>query len=244
MLIDIHFHADFLNEIKLLEIQRNRRIKFVITNSVDLKSCKKNLELSRRYPKIKLAAGLYPEENISLADYEAFEKWVLKNRNLIIAIGEIGLDLYHTDKNFEEQKKVFLKQLELAKKINVPAIVHSRDAEEQTIKILEKVGYKKIVLHCFSGNFKLVQRAVDAGFYFSIPTNIVRSEHFQKMVAEVPRDKILTETDAPYLSPYPEKKNEPSFINESINKISKVWDTSKMEVERRIEENFNKLVKE
>jgi TatD DNase family protein len=102
----------------------------------------------------------------------------------------------------------------------------------------------KKVLHCFSGKKNLVKEATSLGCYFSIPTNIVRSEQFQEMLKIIPRQKILTETDAPYLSPFPEKQNEPAFIDESIKIISKLWNISTKETEKIIEDNFKKVFKE
>jgi len=242
MIIDAHFHADFLPEKKLKEIQRNERIKLAVTNSVNLKSCKKNLEISKTFPKIKSAVGLYPEEENDLTEYRKFEKFATENRNQIFAFGEIGLD--KTEKlNFEIQKRLFVAQLNLAKRLNLPVIVHTRKAEKEVLEILEKFKELKIILHCFSGNFKLVKRAVELGCYFSIPTNIVRSEHFQKIIAEIPRNRILTETDSPYLSPFKEKPNEPAFISETIRTIAGIWNVSEKDVEEQVEKNFERVSK-
>jgi TatD DNase family protein len=105
MIYDVHAHLDFLKENKLKEIQNNKKISAVISNSINIRSFKKNLELSKRFSKIKVAAGLYPQEDISLKKYALFEKLVLENKNKISAIGEIGLDLYHTKKILNCKKK-------------------------------------------------------------------------------------------------------------------------------------------
>ncbi len=244
MIIDIHMHADFLSEKKLNEIQEDKKISFVITNSVNLESCRRNLQISKIFPKIKLAAGLYPEENLKLSDFEKLERFILDNKNHIVALGEIGLDLHETKDNFETQKVIFIKQLELARKLKIPVIIHTRKAEKEVLDIIDKFKDLKVILHCFSGNFKLVRMGVGIGCYFSVPANITRSEHFQKMVKEVPRERILTETDSPYLSPFIGRENEPAFINESIKKISEMWSVSEDEVEKQIEKNFNSIFKE
>ena len=238
MITDAHFHADLLPQKKLEEIQENKRIKFVVTNSVNIKSIQKNFEISEKFSKIKLAVGLYPEKNLREKDFEKFVKFVRENKNKIVALGEIGLDLYEEKENFEIQKKVFLKILELAKNTKLPVIIHSRKAEKEVLEIIEKFPSVKVVLHCFSGNFKLVKKGIELGCFFSIPANIVRSEHFQKMAGEIPREKILTETDSPYLSPFREKENEPAFINESIKKISEIWKIPRDKVEKIITGNF------
>jgi len=243
MIIDVHAHLDILSKEKLKEIQENKEIKLVITNSVDLKTSKKSLELGKEFPKVKVALGLYPDKKLKISDFEPFQNFVRKNKDSIVALGEIGLDLFHTKENFEIQKVVLIKELELAKEMNLPVIIHSRKAEKEVLEILEEFPKVKVLLHCFSGNFKLLEKGINLGCYFSIPTNIVRSEHFQKMILEIPKEKILTETDSPYLSPFKDKKNEPAFIIESIKTISKIWKISKEKVEKQIEENFRSLFK-
>lgn len=241
MIIDVHAHLDFLPEEKLEKIENNSKIKFVITNSVNMKSSLKNLELVKKYFKIKLAVGLYPEETLEKSDWEKFKDFVLKNKKYVFAIGEIGMDFSLDLPNREIQEFIFRKELELAEKLNVPVLIHTRKAEKEIVEILKEYPRVKKVLHCFSGNFKLVKEANEMGCYFSIPTNIVRSEHFQKMVKELPHEKILTETDSPYLSPFKEKENEPAFIEESIKKISEIWSVSEKKVEEKIEENFERV---
>lgn len=245
MIIDVHAHMDFLSEEKRKKVQENKKIKFVITNSVNLESCKKNLEISKKFPKIKLAVGIYPEKEISSGDFKELEEFVSKNKKEIVALGEIGLDLYETNENFELQKEIFLKELNLAKKLNLPVIIHTRKAEEEILEILKNYKDLKIILHCFSGNFKLIKKGTEIGCYFSIPANIVRSEHFQKMAAVVPKEKILTETDSPLLSPFKDVENEPSFVEATIKKISEIWKTPEKEVEKQILKNsenvFGKL---
>jgi TatD DNase family protein len=232
---------DFFNEEELNAILDNsKEVKLIVSNSVNIKSCENNLKLVKKYSKIKLAAGLYPEDTLKEKDFVNLKEFVKKNKSQIFAIGEIGLD--KTEKaDFELQKQIFIKQLELAKKLKLPAIIHTRKAEKEVIEILENYKDQKIILHCFSGNFNLIKRAIELGFYFSIPTNIVRSEHFQKLAIEIPRERILTETDTPYLSPYKETKNQPAYIKETIKKLSELWKLSEKEVEKQIEINFNKI---
>jgi len=241
MMLDVHAHLDLLPKEKLKEIQENKKIKLVITNSLDLKTSKKSLELGKEFSKVKVALGLFPDKKLKISDFETFQNFVRKNKNSIVALGEIGIDLFHTKENFEIQKEVFAKELELAKEMKLPAIIHSRKAEKEVLEILEEFPKVKVLLHCFSGNFKLIEKGINLGCYFSIPANVVRSEHFQKMILKIPKEKILTETDSPYLSPFKDKMNEPAFITESIKTISKIWKIPKEKVEKQIEENFENL---
>ena len=132
--------------------------------------------------------------------------------------------------------------MKLAIKLNKPVIVHSRKAELECIEVLEKKKAKKVVMHCFSGNFKLVERAVKNGWLFSIPANATFSEHFQKLAKEVPLNQILCETDTPFLHPIKgEKDNEPANVIEAYKMIAKIKGISLEECEKRIEENYKRL---
>ena len=238
MLVDDHCHLDLFSDEELEKIMRSAKDMVVVSNSVDLNSCRVNIEISKKYKNVFCAFGLYPE-NLTMKKFNEFSKFVFNHRKRLFAIGEIGMDFMH-GKNPELQEKIFRKQLEMARKYKVPAIIHTRKAEKEVLDILSDYQGVKLVLHCFSGNFKLVERAIGLGCYFSVPTSIVRLEHFQKLIMKVPREKILTETDAPYLSPFREKKNEPIFIKESIKKFSEIWNLKESEVEEQIEKNFRK----
>jgi len=245
MIFDVHAHLDMFDDESLKELISRAKlegVKIIITNSVNMKSIFHSLEISKKYPKIvRLAIGLYPEKDLKLEEWGKFEEFARKNKDQYIAFGEIGLDLFSTTENFNIQKEIFIKELNLAKELSKPVIIHTRKAEKEVLDILENYPGLKKVLHCFSGNFKLIKRAKEMGCYFSIPANVNHSEHFQKMVKELPRKIILTETDSPYLSPYKEGENEPSFIKETIFLISNIWNTSKKEVEKQIETNYKEI---
>ena len=125
--------------------------------------------------------------------------------------------------------------------MNFPVSIHTRKVEKEVIEILRNYPNLKKILHCFSGNFKLIKEAKEIGCYFSIPTNIVRSQHFQKMIEILPKERILTETDSPYLSPHANKTNESSFIVETIKLISLIWKESIEKVESKLENNFKEI---
>lgn len=244
MLYDTHAHLDMISEDYLPILIKNAKaanVKTIITNTVNINSLNKSLQIKKTYLDIvKLAAGLYPEDTLKSKDYDKLEKIILKNKSQITAIGEIGLD--KTEKlDFKIQKQVFIKQLGLAKQLNLPVIIHTRKAELEVLEVLQNYPNLIKILHCFSGKKKLIKRAEEMGCYFSIPTNIVRSQQFQEMAKEVSKEKILTETDTPYLSPFKEKQNEPSHITETIKTLSNLWNLPIIEVEKQIEKNFNKI---
>src|SRR3989338_2481386 len=246
MLVDVHCHLCFKdydkdrNEV----IRRAEKLNMsVIDSGTNLKDNKKSLELSKKYKIIKSSLGLYPLYAIKLKEKELQNEidFIEGNKDKIIAIGEIGLDKSEENCNLEKQVEVFNKVLSLAEKINKPVIVHSRKAEKECIEILETFKIKHIDMHCFGGNFKLVKKIQDNGWIFSIPTNIVRLFHFQKIVEETPMSQLLTETDSPYLSTFIEKRNEPSFVVETIKKISEIKKLNEEEVKKLIFMNFQKI---
>lgn len=240
MIYDCHSHLDFYSDKKIDSVIKNakkNKVGIIVVNSVNLKSLKKIFKLADKYDLIKIAAGLYPEKNLNLKKYQEFEKFVKKHKKNIIAIGEIGLDSTET-LNMKTQEQIFRKQLDLAQEWGIPVIVHSRKQESKVIEILNSYSKLIKIMHCFHGKLKLLN-SVDKNTHFSIPTNVVRSEHFQKMLLLVSKDKILTETDTPYLSPHKDiQENESSFIMESIKIISKIWGVSRKKAENMLESNF------
>ena len=240
MIYDCHAHLDFYSDKKIKQVIENAKkskIGAIISNSVDLKSCKKNLMISNKYQIVKLSCGLYPRDRLKLIDYDKFEDFVKKHKENIVAIGEIGMD-FKEGKNKKAQEQIFRKQLDLAKELKLPVMIHSRKQEAKVIEILKEYPKLKKVLHCFHGKLKLLN-SVDKNTYFSIPTNVVRSEHFQKMLLLLSKDRFLTETDTPFLSPHKDiRDNESAFITESIKIISKLWKLSKKQTEKQLEINF------
>lgn len=242
MLVDVHCHLDLLEKQKDLDeaMKRAKNFYCIISNSTDPKSNRKNLEYIKKYKNVKFALGMYPSHAVELNDREIDEEIKFIKINKPFAIGEVGLDNFRV-KNIERQKEVFSKFIKLSNELDIPVIVHSRDAELETLETLEKNNANKVVMHCFSGNKELVERGVKNGYYFTIPTSVVKSKTFRKLAARVPLNRLLTETDAPYLSPIENEPNEPAFIKESIKKIAEIKKISIEEMEKIIYMNFQNL---
>lgn len=255
MLIDAHAHVDRFSEEELNNIiKRAGNFSAIITQGVNHENNLKVLELAKKYKIIKAALGLYPLNALNVKviegynDYDRNTKFsvdetldfIRKNKDKIIAIGEVGLD-FKFSKDKENQIINLNKIIELSEKIKKTLIVHSRGAEKECVEILETSSNKKIHLHMFSGNKKLIKKAEKLGFYFSIPCIINKSQHFQMMTEIVNINQLLTETDCPWLSPFPDKKNEPSFIKFTIEKIAEIKKMDKIEVENNIFMNYQKL---
>ena len=265
MLYDSHCHLDhhyYSKDLKeILERAKKANIKYIITNGINYKTNLISLKLAEEFPIILPALGFYPEDALDREGY--FEKnskkdikslneniqLIEKNKSKVIAIGEIGLDLFH-GKNIEQQSKDFKQLIQLSIKLNKPIIIHTRKAENETLNILNefknKLNPDKVILHCFSGSKQLIKQAINANYNFSIPTKIARSEAFQYLAEVCPINKILTETDGPYLSTYKNEdksfnRNEPAYIKESIKTLAKIKKLSEKEVEKQIESNFQRI---
>lgn len=246
MLVDVHAHLtdnvfkDNIDEI--IKRAKKNNLVAIISNGLNYKDNIEVLNLSKKYNIIRASLGLYPLDAIKLneKDLQITLSHIKKNKNNIIAIGEVGMDFKYS-KDYKKQKDIFLKIIELSEKIKKPLIIHSRNAEKEVLELLETSKSKKFLLHSFTGNFKLVKKIFDNNYFISVPTNIVRAKHFQDIVKNFNLNQILTETDAPYLSPYKDKMNEPSFIVETIKKIAEIKDLDKKEVENIIFMNYQKF---
>lgn len=257
MLIDIHCHLDHQkfkgNLDQVIERARKAGMSHIITSGVNKSSNRKVLEISKKYDIVFPSLGLYPIDALNkeieaeglprdVIPFDADEEieFIKKKRGEILGIGEAGLDFALSTMK-EEQKVIFQKVIELAEKIKKPLIVHSRKAEREVLDMLESSKLKKVVLHCFSANMKLVKCAEEMNYSFSIPPVIVRLQHFQTLVEKVSLKNLLTETDAPYLSPVFGERNEPKNVVESIKMISKIKKIDYEEAKKIIFMNFQNI---
>jgi TatD DNase family protein len=256
ILLDAHCHLDhcfFKDDLdNVIENAKKAGVKVIITAGINPESNRKVLKLQEKYDIVKASLGIYPvdalQKEIDAGDYPMQPNifnpdkeiaWI-KEQNPI-AIGECGMDFFWIKNKNKEQAELFQKMINMAEKLNVPIIVHSRKAERECVDMLKKSKIKKVILHCFSGKKKLVREAADLGWYFTVPTNIVRSHQFQDLVKMVNLSQLLTETDSPYLTPFKEKRNEPAFVVESVIKIAQLKGMDKEEVANNIFMNYQQL---
>ncbi len=257
-LVDVHAHMDFLGWEKtlpeVLKRAEDAGVKAIISNGTNRISNEKVLALSKKFPIIKCAMGLYPIDLVGLAsdasgiprtegplDVHEELAWIHKHKDHIVAVGEVGMDFHWDKEHHKKQEENFNAIIEFAKKINKPLIVHSRAAEEKVIEVLEAQKAKKVVMHCFSGKKSLMKRARDLGFYFSIPANIERAMHFQTIVDLVPMSHLLTETDAPWLGPVKDETNEPKNVALTVKKIAQIKRLEEKEAALLIFRNYKEL---
>ncbi len=242
MLVDVHCHLERESIVgridSVIESARAARLGMIITAGVTPDTNDAALALARKYPDIvRPSFGMYPLDALGIDVDEGnivrkahpfdvgaeLERWK-SMKNDFVAVGEVGLDL-HWEKSpelFKKQQDVFAQVLEVAEAMNKPVIIHSRDAERECVEMLETTGLKAVVMHCFSGRKSLVRRCVDAGFLFSIPANVSRSQQFQILAEMSPLDHLLTETDAPWLAPTPGETNEPKNVASAIPVIARI----------------------
>ncbi len=247
MLVDVHAHldaAEFDADVDaVIERAKKAGIVAVISNGLNPEGNRKVLALAKKYDIVKAALGLYPTDVLKMSESGIDKEiaFIEKHEKQTIAIGEIGLDYKWVKDQNEKQQVVFRKMLELAKRLEKPILVHSRDAEEDTIRMIEESGIKKVVMHCFGGNMKLVERVAKNSWSFSIPTNVVFSSHFQSIVKKVDVSQLLTETDAPFLGPEKGVRNEPANIAVSVKKIAEVKKMDAVEMENVLYMNYQRL---
>ncbi|MBL7056320.1 TatD family hydrolase [Candidatus Woesearchaeota archaeon] len=239
MLVDIHSHLDhcyFEKDIEgVIGNARKNNVKAILTAGINPETNRKALQLAEKYDIVKACLGIYPVQVLKKEieeDHIPFEnspfdideeiRFIEKNKDKIAAVSEIGLDYYWVKDKVKEQKDLFEKMLALAEKVNKPIIVHSRKAEQDTIEMIQSTKLKEVVMHCFCGKKALVKKIIDNNWFLTAPTSITRSTQFQENTKLCPITQLFVETDAPYLSPYKDKRNEPAFIVESYKKIAEI----------------------
>ncbi len=255
MIIDSHCHL----LASRYEIPVNELIEICIAENVSLllniatkeSEFKEILDISDKYKRIYNSVGIHPHETEGLDQdiFDKINKIILENEKTI-AVGETGLDFYYNHSNKKSQIDSFEKHIEKALENHLPIIVHSRDAEKETKEIL--YSYKKNhnltgVIHCFTGSEKFAREMIDIGFYVSFSGIITfkNSSNLREIVSIVDKNKILVETDSPFLAPVPNrgKTNMPSYIIHTIKQISDILDISTEEVQEITSNNFFNLFK-
>ncbi len=247
LLADVHAHLDdqaFDPDLaEVIERAEKAELKAVIANGTTPESNRKVLEISRQHSLIKPALGMDPIESLKLSDGDLANEIAWMHKQKFVAFGEIGLDHYWSkdEDEHKRQKVIFANMLELAKEMKKAIIVHSRKAERECIDMIRDSGVKKVVFHCFGGNFKLVHEIRDFGWCFSVPTSVIRNEHFQRLVKDVPVKQLLTETDAPYQGPEPGMRNEPMNVTLTVKKIAEIKNQTFEEIANQLFANYMRL---
>ena len=250
-MIDSHCHLDheplFSNLDKVIKRSKDVGIKKLLTISTSLESFSRVKEIVKKDEMIYGTIGIHPHET---KDNCINSDLIVKNLNenqKIIGVGETGLDFFYNNSEKNKQVDSFNVHIEASLKASVPLIIHSRNAEEETFNILN--DYKdqnlKILMHCFTGSQKFAEKLLNLDAFFSASGIITfkNATDLQKTFGYLPLEKILIETDSPFLAPVPNrgKKNEPSFIDFTASKLAEIKDISKQKLIEETTTNFNKL---
>tara|TARA_Y100000590_G_scaffold449208_1_gene586980 strand:- start:2054 stop:2839 length:786 start_codon:yes stop_codon:yes gene_type:complete len=253
MIIDSHCHLDYSNLYEDLDeiIKRaeDNNVKYLLTICTTLKSFEKIKLITNKYSNIYGTFGIHPHET---KDHKNIKKDLIfdyhKKNKKIIGIGETGLDFYYNFSDKDVQKKIFIEHIHAASELDIPLIVHTRNAEKDTYDILKsemKNSNLKVLIHCFTGSKDFAIKLLDINCFISVSGIITfkNSSELAKTVSSIPLDNLLVETDSPYLAPLPKrgKSNEPSFIIHTVEKLSQIKKVSQEEVIKKTTSNFIKL---
>jgi TatD DNase family protein len=227
--VDTHAHLDDrqFNDDRAEAIQRSfaADVRCIITVGTDLDSSRAAIALAQQYGSIYAAVGVHPHDAAQVGS-DTLQKLLQYARDdRVVAIGEIGLDFYRNLSPHDRQKETFVAQLELARQVNKPVIIHDRDAHTETTAILREQGRSwRGVLHCFSGDREMALTVIQMGFYISFagPVTFDNARRLQELARELPLERMLIETDCPYLAPQPHRaqRNEPGYVRWVAAKIA------------------------
>lgn len=233
-IIDVHAHYEdevFKDDLEELLLKlKAQGIEKIINAGAGIESSKGAIEIAKTHENVYCTIGIHPEFVDKGDNLEQLRKLYMENKdtNKIVAIGEIGLDYHYTKELKEEQKKLFKEQLEFAYEIGIPVQIHSRDASIDTIEVLENTDRKpeKIMFHCFDLNEHTAKYIIKKGYKISVGGNITykRTETAIKVLKEMPKEYIMTETDAPYLAPQNKRgtRNDSLNIKEVIQRLAEI----------------------
>lgn len=238
MYFDTHVHLNSEQYENIDEIINNaleNKVNKMIVIGYDLESSIKAIEIASKYSFIYAAIGIHPSEIKKMKENDLIQIEELLKKTKVVALGEIGLDYYWDKDNKEKQKEVFVNQIKLANKYNLPIIIHSRDAAQDTYEILKqnKKYYEKGIMHCYSYSLDLAKKFIELNFMlaFGGTLTFLNSKQNKEIVKEIDIKNLLTETDAPYLTPHPYrgKRNEPKYIPLIVKEIAKLKNISEEE---------------
>ncbi|MCK5760794.1 MAG: TatD family hydrolase [Candidatus Delongbacteria bacterium] len=230
---------------KLINELLSTEIEGIINVGVDIETSYQSIKLADKYPNIYAACGLHPNDLTSNSDDEIKELRELLKHDKVVALGEIGLDFFRDSVPFETQRKYFIKQLEIALEDDLPVIIHSRAAEQETLKVISEVSDKYSgVFHCYAGSTKTALQLIEKGFYISFTGNITyKNNDREEVIKALPIEKLLLETDSPFLTPVPfrGKRNDPGKLRYIAQKIADLKNISIEEVAKITSANTRKL---
>ncbi|KAB3535804.1 YchF/TatD family DNA exonuclease [Bacillus safensis] len=251
MLFDTHAHlnAEQYNEDleQVIERAKSEKVEKIVVVGFDRPTITRAMELIEEYDFIYAAIGWHPVDAIDMTDEDL--AWIkdLSQHEKVVAIGEMGLDYYWDKSPKDVQKEVFRRQIALAKEVKLPIVIHNRDATEDVVTILKEEGAAEVggIMHCFTGSLETAKACMEMNFYISFggPVTFKNAKKPKEVVKEIPSDKLLIETDCPYLTPVPfrGKRNEPSYVKYIAEQIAELREISFEELAELTTKNAKKV---
>lgn len=248
MLIDSHCHLYMGSWSKTMDVvlahAQERGVGKIICPGIDIDSSWQSLTIAKNYPNVYAAAGIHPHDASNAPADFINQLRDIFTQPKIVALGEIGLDYYRNISDAETQRNVFKKQLQLAKEMDLPVIIHNRNADADIIHLIQQVSPMRGVAHCFSSDLTTAKIFLDMGFYISFAGNLTyKNSNLPEVAKEIPLDRLLIETDAPFMSPMPyrSKENEPSRVKYVADKLADCKGVSYETIELVTQNNAEKL---
>jgi len=252
MFIDSHAHIDghkFENDREeMIQRARDNGVEIIVeicNGDVERGSLEEGIEIAEQHPFIFAAVGLHPHDAKLWDDQMESRLRKLAQSSKVIAWGEIGLDFYYNHSDPNVQRAVFRRQLEIAGELNLPVVIHSREANRETIEILRENRHSKQkagIFHCFSGDMEMALAAIDLGFMISFAGSLTfkKATDLRSVAKELPLGRLLIETDCPFLTPEPHrgKRNEPAYVTQVARQLGELKGISAEEIGRMTTENF------
>ncbi len=231
-MIDTHAHLNDRDyhgqEAEVLQRAVAAGVQKVITVGYDLASSRRGVSLAEQFPDVYAAVGIHPHDAARVRSDTMDQLRRMAAHQKVVALGEMGLDFYRDLSPRDVQERVFRQQIRLARELQIPVVIHDRDAHEPTLRVLAEEGAGTVggVMHCFSGSWQMAKQCLDMGFYISLagPVTYRNAVRPQEVARLVPLDRLLVETDAPYLTPEPHrgKRNEPALVRHIVETIARL----------------------
>ncbi len=245
-LVDTHAHMcapQLRNDLEgVLFRARERGIGAIISVAEDLEEARATLDLAARYSLIRPAAGLYPG-NADAELARQMRELIRKERERLVAIGEVGLDfrLAESEEAKELQREILAEFVRLSLELDLPLNVHSRSAGRHAAELLLEHGARRVQMHAFDGKAGSAHKAVEAGYFFSVPPSAARSRQKQKLIRQLPLSCLLLETDSPVLGPDPEETNEPANLAVALRTVAEIKEIPEEQVREAVADNTRRL---
>ena len=253
MLVDSHCHLDHLDISDregglnaVLDAAKARGVTHFLSVAVDIPTSKSLIELTAQYDNVYSSVGAHPLQKVQQEVPLVDELVALAKQPRVVAIGETGLDNFYSSDTIDWQRASFINHLQASQQINKPVIIHTRDAREETIELLRQYTPSAAgVMHCFTESWEMAEQAMALGFYISISgiVTFANADALRDVASRVPLDRILVETDSPWLAPVPHrgKQNEPQYVRDVADCVAKLRGISLEALAAATTDNFHRL---